>query len=526
MPNLKKIIDNHLFSHRIAKFRKANIKLNQSDPTILIWEFGGFPAILRKNAVHSIALNLRGYQTKMIICDGTTKACIQRSFQDQSDWSDACSQCVLKMTQEADVYGISCQLASQYISRKDLEKYTRISQKLDTNKIISFRRDDVPYGSIAWDSFTRYKKGHLITPKLLSPSDKIMLRSYLLATLVNFHIAQSAIKQESAVAVLTSHGVYSDYAPVMYAARKLKIPGTSWISGFIPKYFYYSSPKDLTLGDLRKPSGRDWLRVKRSRLTSDQEAKLDSYYSDRYHKQKSLDVSFDMVSESLEKYLQSVGQARYSCTVCIFAHINWDVSLDNEPKIFATSNEWIIETIKIAITMPNILWLIKLHPGEKSEGYEYSTEQLIHDYFPTLPPNISLIRDSDHINPLYLYKSIDVGITLYGTVGIELATFGKPSINASSTHYAGKGFTYDATTKKNYYSILKNITKLSPLTKSQIVLAKKYAYHYFVSKQITLNILDDNASHWGLLNPKNLFRLIPGNVPAIDNIYQSIIRGS
>ncbi|EKD80044.1 MAG: hypothetical protein ACD_40C00213G0028 [uncultured bacterium] len=526
MFNLKQVKDNLLFSHNLAAFQRKNIKLNSNHPLILIWEFGGFPAILRKNAIHSLALNLRGYRTKIIICDGQGKACIQRSIENKSNWSDACSNCSLLMIKEANRYGLEHELASKYISPQQVSNYERFANAIDINRIIRFRKDSVPYGSIAWNSFNRYMKGRLINLKQLDSEEKMILRSYLSSTLINFHIARAAIKREKAVAMLTSHGVYSDYAPAMYASNVARIPGTSWISGFTPQHFYFSSSNKLSHGDIRSPSKIEWLRLVKQPLTTTQLSELNQFISSRYLGQKSLDVTFKNDASSLEIYQPLKQRKAYSKVVCIFAHINWDVAQDNNPMLFTTSNQWIIETLKIAIKMSDILWIVKLHPSEQSEGHEYSTEQLILDYFPQLPKHIQLIRDSDHINPLYLYKQIDIGITLYGTVGVELAIFGKPSINVSSVHYAGKGFTHDAHNKKDYYSLLQNIANLPPLSQPQITLAKQYAYYYFITRQMTINVLENNTHHWGNLNIKKLDNLLPGTNKEIDQIYESIIRGS
>ncbi|MBK6878881.1 MAG: hypothetical protein IPG99_21210 [Ignavibacteria bacterium] len=69
--------------YRFYKFLQKHSKANQDSPLVLIWELGGFAHILRKNAIISAALNIRGYRTHFIICDGTSEACIQRGIEQE-----------------------------------------------------------------------------------------------------------------------------------------------------------------------------------------------------------------------------------------------------------------------------------------------------------------------------------------------------------------------------------------------------------------------------------------------------------
>ena len=67
--------------YRLYKFLQKHSKATPDSPVVIIWDFGGYGDILKKNAIISAALNLRGYRTHFLICDGTPDACIQRGVE-------------------------------------------------------------------------------------------------------------------------------------------------------------------------------------------------------------------------------------------------------------------------------------------------------------------------------------------------------------------------------------------------------------------------------------------------------------
>src|SRR3989339_385798 len=109
MVDVRNIIRNQLFSHELVSFKKKHTNNTAPKPLVLIWEFGGFPAIGRRNAIHSLALDVRGYETEFIFCDGSAKACIKRDIRKSSPkfWSSACIECSHAMIAEAKKYNMN-----------------------------------------------------------------------------------------------------------------------------------------------------------------------------------------------------------------------------------------------------------------------------------------------------------------------------------------------------------------------------------------------------------------------------------
>ena len=76
----------------------------------------------------------------------------------------------------------------------------------------------------------------------------------------------------------------------------------------------------------------------------------------------------------------------------------------------------------------------------------------------------------------------DCVVTGRGTIGREFACAGKYPIIAGSPVYSGLGFSLENKNKKQYFSRLLNIDKISKLNKKQTLAAKKTLYYLETAK--------------------------------------------
>ncbi len=173
------------------------------------------------------------------------------------------------------------------------------------------------------------------------------------------------------------------------------------------------------------------------------------------------------------------------CAV-IFSHILWDANLFYGEDIFDGYGNWLLETIKCAIQNDRVNWILKLHPAnlwkrkfENVEG-EYSEIILLKEngLWP-LPDHIKTLLPDTEISTDSLFETVDYGITVRGTVGIELPCYGVRTFTAGTGRYSGLGFTEDFATKESYQNAMKSIEKYKKLDKETIWIARKHAYILF-----------------------------------------------
>ena len=84
-----------------------------------------------------------------------------------------------------------------------------------------------------------------------------------------------------------------------------------------------------------------------------------------------------------------------------------------------------------------------------------------------------------------------LGITIRGSIGIELPCFGVPVLTAGTGFYSGRGFTVDSASRAEYLARLAPIEELPPLTDREIELARRHAYALFRLRPTALHELLD-----------------------------------
>jgi hypothetical protein len=169
----------------------------------------------------------------------------------------------------------------------------------------------------------------------------------------------------------------------------------------------------------------------------------------------------------------------------LFSHVLWDASMFFGRDLYPDQGAWFRETLRLAAADDSVQWLVKLHPALflklEVEGVTTAPAELdiIRDAVGALPPHVKLLLPDADISNEDLFPSLDAGVTIRGTVGIELPQLGVPVLTAGTSDYSGRGFTVDAETIDEYARNLGDIAALAPLEPEQVSLAKLYGYGVF-----------------------------------------------
>lgn len=201
-----------------------------------------------------------------------------------------------------------------------------------------------------------------------------------------------------------------------------------------------------------------------------------------------------------------LGVAERRKVAVVFAHILYDATFFYGSSLFQDYEAWLIETVRCAIANPALDWIIKVHPVNvwRSKMDGAPMEQLesiaIERAVGTLPPHVRILPADTTINTYSLFGAIDYGITVRGTIGMELPCFGIPTVTAGTGRYSGAGFTIDPQTPDEYRAVLARLHETPPLDQAAIRLARLYLWGTFFRRPVRMQsfLLDFNANRYGL----------------------------
>ncbi|MFC1894780.1 hypothetical protein ACFLYH_02410 [Candidatus Dependentiae bacterium] len=512
----------YFFRKQLKKFIDQHFTENKE--SVVVWETGGCDLIFKKNAIIAQALKLRGYKTYFVVCDGLSVACSCREVRGEFNikkWKQSCEYCLKRMLEIGYKYDVPVLKSSSFISEKLKKQSYEFAMETDLSMLQNYEIDSVNLGNIAWMSTVRYMQGNLTQFEDMMVDEIRIYRLYFYAAVINFYVAKNILREHCPISSLTSHGVYVDYAPAFLLANKLGINSFAWNSSYEKFKHYFFNPKKLNRGI----SDELWNEFKVNKLGKTKASLLDNFIKNRYANKSAADiyVTNNIVDEKSLKC--KLGIKNNNPIAVLFTHINWDAALDISSSIFESVNDWILESISKMMSLDNINWIIRIHPAEMVHKGVFTVDDLIAKHFCDLPDYIKVINSDSDINSYGLYSLLDVAITLCGTVGVEVPLLGKNVITCSYAHYTRKGFTVDARSKEEYFDYLTDLRKIKPLSMEQIDLARKYAYLYFVARQIPLSVINKKQGHWGDIDLNKLENLLPGKDPILDKLCDGIIKG-
>ncbi|MBM4134860.1 MAG: hypothetical protein FJ245_13965 [Nitrospira sp.] len=216
------------------------------------------------------------------------------------------------------------------------------------------------------------------------------------------------------------------------------------------------------------------------------ERELTEELENRYRDGTWFNRKFVQMGKSLkspEKVRAQLGLDPSKKTAVVFSHVLWDATFFFGKNLFQDYEEWLVETVKAACKNSAVNWVIKVHPdyvwklkqlgtGEKPQDLE-----VLRNRVGALPPHIKVLEPDTDISTLSVFAITDYGITVRGTVGIELSCLGVPVFTAGTGRYSGMGFTDDSVSREEYLHKLAHIQDWpSRLSRGKTELAKRYAH--------------------------------------------------
>ncbi|HEX3866633.1 MAG TPA: hypothetical protein VHV78_07750 [Gemmatimonadaceae bacterium] len=178
-------------------------------------------------------------------------------------------------------------------------------------------------------------------------------------------------------------------------------------------------------------------------------------------------------------------------TAVLFAHILWDATFFFGDGLYDDYREWLVETIRVANESTSVNWVVKLHPvnvwrlaADGADGTTFAELAALEHAGIRVAPHVKILMPDTPVSTWSLFRVADYCFTVRGTVGIEMAALGKRVVTAGTGHYAAHGFTVDPRTRDDYEAIVRDPTRLQPMSESERHRALRFAHVLFERRPV------------------------------------------
>lgn len=468
------------------------------------------------NCIITKALNLRGINSHILLCNSELPLCLQKTVGSEM----SCSACCYVSKDIVKKLYIPVIWSHEFLDEKDKTNAHSFIKSLNFTDYPHVTYNGVKIGKYAENAAKRYLQVGFI-PK--TQTGKEIFYKYLVSACIEVNLSKRLFKSLKPTHIILSNLAYLPGVFVEFFQDK----GVDCIAcdfgiseGSINlnhldserKTLYdvsSSSWKECSSLDIKEKDLKKFENILRNRKLG--RGMFVNY--GKYTKTRTTDKIFKKIDFDPDKNLSG-----------LFTNLLWDASLAEADIGFENQLEWIEYTINWFSENPKKNLLVKVHPAEEIIGTKQTVLSFIKSKFPKLPPNIKILPSKSSLNTYDLYKIMDQGMVYTSTAGLEMAIEGIPVLVNAQTHYRGKGFTFDINNIEEYFENLEKLDGLKMDSKMK-ELANKYGFIHFFKRQIPFKFIEfrkeNFSSHQLKLNHWN--ELLVGKDKYLDFICDCII---
>ena len=465
-------------------------------PLLLIVSFMPVPYCLKMEGLYARAMRMRGYRVEIL----TNLACLELARQYHQELGG------LKLNVLEDFLAFD-RIAS---ARRALDVVLREgSDQVERIKAFEYRQARVGLHALATLSAAMRDGRIALDRRNLSMLRRMMTRSMLLVD-----ASHSMVKQLAPALLMGVEKGFVGTMEVFYAALAASVDYVQWTT--------CHEPDSIMLKRYRWPnfrdhpftiSGKAWERIAALRWDESYAAGVAhqferGYTEGSWYRYKNLVT--EQTASDREELMSRFTLDPKRKTAVIYSHILNDANLFYGDDLFSAGYEqWLVETVRAASENPHVNWILKLHPANvfraAKSGYvgEYGELIALRQAFGEVPDFLRIALPEDKTSPLSFFRITDYGITVRGTVGIELPCLGTPVLTAGTGRYAGKGFTNDSASRGEYLERIRNIHLIPGLTEAQVRLAILHAHFALKARPARYDRMFRDVYDFPLTHPRH-----------------------
>lgn len=222
-------------------------------------------------------------------------------------------------------------------------------------------------------------------------------------------------------------------------------------------------------------------RIPTAKITQALDDELNNRYSGKWHRAKRNLTSTSVLDRAQARAKLDID--KNDIVAVVFSHILYDSLFFYGADLFDTYADWLEHTVNAAIKNTKVKWFIKVHPSNMWRGEletylngEYEEERIIRRICDRLPSHINIVKADNDWSPMTWVNLADIGITVRGTAGIEMAVSGKHVVTAGKGRYEDAGFSILPNARHDYLQLLSCLQECGKPDPQAAENAKKYLF--------------------------------------------------
>jgi len=475
------------------------------------------------------ALNQRGADVDVLLCDGALSGCMMARIDDiqpeimaSEGPKSRCGDCISFGKAIFDGSFTNKLFYSNFLSEEDKSKAKNLSETIEFKDIRNYKYGKIAIGEHAYAGALRYfARGDLKGEQF---GEKI-LREYLSSAMLTVFSLNALFDQEKYDVVCFHHGIYVPQGLVTQVCQARNIRLVTWNPAYKKNTFIFSHD-DTYHHTMISENVAQWENFD---LSKERKSKILDYLESRKTGANDWIWFHDTPQENIEKIKTELGCRLDRPAIGLFTNVIWDAQLHYKSSAFENMLDWIHLSIDYFSTRPDLELLIRIHPAEMRGAIpsRHAVLDEIKEKHPNLAENIFVIPPESQISS-YTVMELCNAVTIFNTkTGIEVSSSGIPTIVAGEAWIRNKGFSFDASSPEHYVEMLKNLPFKEKMSEADTERALKYAYHFFMRRMIPLPFINfDPISGKYSSNLKCASELSYGKIKGLDVICDGILDGT
>ncbi|WP_338668960.1 hypothetical protein [Pseudodesulfovibrio methanolicus] len=485
---------------------------------ILIWSVtSGAVHLLKRDLFWGLLARNHGYDATMVLCDGSLGACILNNVfggGKPDRWERTCANCRVIGREIMEASGMPYVMLGDALEPADFDEAEAYAREFDPEKRLHEQLAGVKVGMYSMAALGRYGRCPypLAVERHAGLIPRFVRSGHLSAT-----ASRRLLDRFDPALVVTGHKTYTEWGPIWDMLKAENRAVMICQPGIVAGSVVMKVVRDEYAFGSYALSGPEWEALLARGMDAGRVGELADYVSRYKAGQSQRENFFDGDEPELDDLRRELGLTEDKPVWCVYTHLVWDAQM-SEDMVYPGIDTWLRETCRIIAEVTDVDWIIKIHPSEHLNQTESGARELVDEFFVDgLPGHIRVIPATSRVNSYHLHELVDGGVTVRGTVGMELTLMGKPVILCSVSHYGGKGFTCDCATEDEYREALRTAAACPRLTRAQRDMAMTYAHSFFVDRQIPMDfeaLMRGRTAHADF---------VPGADPFNDRVLEAVM---